>query len=224
MFFTSTTSIQRVSRVGLGVASGDKRWEYAVRTTEAEMCLSPSGWLAMSIVLPDRSVSNGHVDNAAAADYGFSGLLNLDCDTWRLRVSMSDTNDHLVVTLGDTSGVNFAYLDCSDDWNDFDALGIVAIWYTSNGHKYASLWCNGYVMDSIADPATWYPESGPPGTMYIGISDETGLNADCFISHVAYGMDRMSRSTAQVLSRHMGKMARGKNALWEASPGGGGPS
>ena len=208
MFYGNYSSTERIVRAGMSNTSATRE-KYAVRTVSEEVCLSPSGWLAMSVVLPDRSVSNGYVDNSGTGDYGFRGLLNLDCGTWRLRVSMSNTYDHLVVTLGDTSSVNFAYLDCPSDWNDFQAMGIVATWYHANKSKYASLWVNGTLLDSIANPATWFPAYGPPGTMYIGISEVDGTLAESFISRVAYGTNRLHRTNARALSAHMRNMARG---------------
>jgi hypothetical protein len=212
LWFTSTSSIERVTRLGLSAVTG-ARYKYAVRTGYYDITLRTSGWLAMSIVLPDRSVSNGHTNNLGAADYKFLGMLNLDCGTWRLRASMSDTYDQVVINLGDTSGTNFAFLNGLADWNDFEALGIVATWFKSNGSTYAVLYVNGQELDSIEDPATWYPEACSAGIMYIGISDSDGTVADTFISRVAYGSDRMHRSTARVLSLHMKNLARGANPI-----------
>lgn len=208
-FFNQYTGSERITRAGW--PRTDTRYQYAVRTTVAEMCLRPSGWLAMSVVLPDRSVSNGHTDNAGAANYKFLGLLNLDCDTWRLRVSMSDTYDRLVVSLGDTAGVNFAFLDGQTAWDDFAPMGIVAVWEQTNTSTYANLWINGERMDGVSDPATWYPETPTPGTMFIGISAEDGTPAECMISRVAYGTNRINRSTARALSARMRDLARGAN-------------
>lgn len=212
LWFTAGTSLERITRVGV-CADGTARLKYALKTVNAEMVLRPTGWLAMSIVLPDRSVSNGYTDNAGASSYGFGGYLNLDCATWRLRVSMSDTYDRVVVNLGDTAGVNFAFLDGPSDWDDFAAMGIVVTWFTSNGSTFAALYVNGEKTDSVQDPATWYPQTGPAGTMYVGISADDGSVAESFISRVAYGMDRMHRSTARALSLHMKKLARGANPV-----------
>ena len=165
----------------------------------------------MSVVLPDRSVSNGHTDNAGAANYKFLGLLNLDCDTWRLRVSMSDTYDRLVVTLGSTAPVNFAFLDGPTAWNDFAAMGIVVAWEQTNTSTYANLWVNGEKLDGVSDPATWYPETPTAGTLLIGISDTDGTPAECMISKVAYGTNHINRSTARALSARMRDLARGAN-------------
>ena len=209
-FFNQYIGSERITRAGFS-GDGSGRYTYAVKTSVAEMCLRPSGWLAMSVVLPDRSVSNGHTDNAGNANYRFLGLLNLDCGTWRLRVSMSDTYDHLVVNLGDTSGVNFAFLDGPTAWNDFAALGIVAVWEQTNTSKYATLWVNGERMDSVTDPATWYPQTPTAGTLIIGNSATDGSPAECMISRVAYGTNRINRSTARALSARMRDLARGAN-------------
>jgi hypothetical protein len=208
LFFTSGSTPERITRAGLP-SSSDARLKYALKTTSAELCLRPTGWMAMSLVLPDRSVSNGHTDNAGAANYRFLGMLNLDCATWRLRVSMSDTYDQVVVNLGDTSGTNFAFLNGPVDWDDFAALGIVVTWFTSNQSKFVTMYINGVKMDSVQDPATWYPDTVAPGTLYVGISENDGVIAETFISRVAYGMNRMHRSTARALSSHMARLARG---------------
>jgi hypothetical protein len=208
-FFNQYTGSERITRAGW--PRSDTRYQYAVKTSVAEMCLRPSGWLAMSVVLPDRSVSNGHTDNAGASNYRFLGLLNLDCDTWRLRVSMSDTYDHLTVSLGTTAGTNFAFLDGPTAWNDFAPIGLVAAWEETNTSNYANLWINGERLDSVVDPAAWFPQTPTAGTMYIGISDADGSPAECMISRVAYGTNRINRSTARALSARMRDLARGAN-------------
>jgi hypothetical protein len=212
LWFTSTSSLERVTRSGLSAASGT-RYHYGVRTVSPDnnVALKTSGWLAMSIVLPDRSVGNGHTDNLGNANYKFLGMFNLDCDTWRLRASMSDTYDQVVINLGDTSGTNFAFLNGPVDWNDFEALGIVATWFKSNESTFAVLYVNGVKLDSVQDPATWYPQDcAAGGLMTIGT---TGTIAETFISRVAYGDTRMHRSTAKMLSLHMKKLARGANPI-----------
>lgn len=208
LFFTSGSTPERIVRAGLPNSS-DTRYKYALKTVSSELKLNSTGWMAMSLVLPDRSVGNGHTDNLGAANYRFLGMLNLDCDTWRLRVSMSDTYDRVVVTLGDTSGTNFAYLDGPADWDDFAGLGIVVTWFTSNGSTFASMYVNGVLMDSVQDPVTWYPITVATGTLYVGISASDGVIAESLISRVAYGTNRMHRSTARVLSSHMSRLARG---------------
>lgn len=207
-FFNQYTGSERITRAGFGMTT---RLNYAVKTSVAEMCLRPSGWLAMSVVLPDRSVSNGHTDNTGAANYRFLGLLNLDCDTWRLRVSMSDTYDRLIVSLGTTAGTNFAFLDGPSDWGDFAAMGIVATWEETNTSKVANLWVNGEKLDVVSDPADWFPQTPTASTMYIGISEASGSAAECMISRVAYGTNRINRSTARALSARMRDLARGAN-------------
>ena len=222
LFFTSGSTPERITRAGLP-NTAYAREKYALKTTSAELCLKPTGWMAMSLVLPDRSVSNGHTDNAGNANYRFLGMLNLDCGTWRLRVSMSDTYDQVVVNLGDTSGTNFAFLNSMDDWDDFTALGIVVTWFTSEGSEYAAMYINGKLMDSVVNPINWYPVTVAPGTLYVGISESNGVVAESFISRVAYGTNRLHRSTARVLSSHMGRIARG-GLPWVPTfpPGGGG--
>lgn len=209
-FWNQYDGSERITRAGF-TGTGAARYTYAVKTSVAEVCLRPSGWLAMSVVLPDRSVSNGHTDNTDAANYRFLGLLNLDCDTWRLRASMSDTYDHLAVSLGTTAGVNFAFLDGPTAWGDFAAMGIVATWEESNTSTHANLWINGEKLDSVSDPAAWFPQTPTPGTLIIGNSATDGSPAECMISRVAYGTNRLNRATARALSARMRDLARGAN-------------
>ena len=218
-FFGNYTTMERVVRAGLCNTS-TAREKYGVKTTTGEVCLAQTGWVAMSLVLPDRSIDNGHLDILGNSNYKSLGMLNLDCDTWRLRIAMSDAYEQVVVSLGDTSAVNFAFLNGLADWNDFQAMGLVAVWYHGNQHRYCSLFVNGMLCDSIADPAVWFPEITTPGIMHIGLNGEDGTMAESFISHVAYGMSRMHRSTARVLSRHMMRMARGGVPMSYVDPSG----
>jgi hypothetical protein len=198
---------ERIPRIALRGNSDRGKWD--VHTTNAELKLRSEGWIAMSVVLPDRSVSNGHTDFDGASNYDFGGMFNLDCGTYRLRVSMSDTYDRLVVTMGTTAGVNFAYLDGLVDWDDFSAMGIVAAWEISNGNTYATLYINGQKLDSVANPADWFPDDLAAGTAYIGVSASDGAPAEAWISRVAYGTGHMHRSHARSLSKEMQKLCRG---------------
>jgi hypothetical protein len=201
------TEHERIPRTSVYQSYERGKWD--VHTTNAELKLKSCGWIAMSIVLPDRSVSNGHTDFAGAASYDFGGIFNLDCGTYRLRVSMSGTYDQVVVNLGDTSGVNFAYLSGLTDWNDFAAIGLVACWEINNGNKYATLYINGEKLDSAYNPVDWYPDDLATGTAYIGISGADGSPAEAWISRVAYGTNPLHRSYARTLSYEMKKLCRG---------------
>ena len=198
--------------------SGDATGKWDVHTTNAEVVLRPTGWVAMSLVLPDRSihVTDPHTNYAGSPDYKFLGMLNLDCGLYRLRIFMSATYALMAVSLGTTAGVNFAYLNGPPDWNDFHALGIVATWEQNNGHNYATLFVNGQKLDSVADPAAWFPSNLAAGTMYIGISGADGTPAEAWIPRVAYGTNHMHRSYARALSYKMAQLARG--GIVEALP------
>lgn len=206
----------RFDPVPAGTAHDTGKWD--VHTTNAEVALRPTGWVAMSLVLPDRSthVTDFHTNYAGSADYKFLGMLNLDCGLYRLRISMSATYAQVVVNLGTTAGVNFAYLNGPPDWNDFHALGIVATWEQNNGHNYATLFVNGQKLDSVADPADWFPTNLALGTMYIGTSGADGTPAESWIPRVAYGTNHMHRSYARTLSYKMAQLARG--GIVEAFP------
>lgn len=180
-------------------------------STNAEVTLKPTGWLAMSVVLPDPSVSNGHLDYAGVGNYKIAYLLHLDCGTYRLRVTMSDTYDHLVVSMGTTAGVNFAFLDCPSNWEGYAAMGIVATWEINDDNRYATLYVNGVKRDSVANPLDWFPNSLSPSTLWVGTVPGGGnSSADCYISKIAMGRHHLHRKDARVLSAHMRDIARGK--------------
>lgn len=214
--FNIYTEFEYVPRMRYDPDNDVGKWD--VHTTDAEVVLRPTGWLATSVVLPDRSlgIADPHTDYADAAEYKFLGLLNLDSGTYRLRLFMSNTNGRLVVSLGTTAGVNFAYLDGPTEWNDFHSIGIVATWEQNNGHNYATLFVNGNKLDSVADPGDWYPTDLAAGTFYIGTSGANGTPAESWISRVAYGTSHMHRSYARVLSYRMAQLARG--GIVEAFP------
>jgi hypothetical protein len=206
-FTNKYAEFEYITRFGKATTGTRGKWD--VHTTNAELKLKSCGWLAMSVVLPDRSVSNGHLDYAGAANYKLLGMFNLDCGTYRLRVSMSDTYDHLVVNMGTTSAVNFAYLDGLSDWDDFAAMGIVVCWEINNGNKYATLYINGEKLDSVYNPVDWYPDDLTTGTAYIGILGADSTPAEAWISRVAYGTNPLHRSYARTLSYEMKKLCRG---------------
>ena len=218
IWYSRYSTFENVTRNVVPVDAGpttykDAQWFIATNTAQDGPNLTACGWLAMSVVLPDRSVSNGHLDYSGAANYKFLGLLNTEDGTNRLRVSMSDTNDHLVVSIGTIAGVNGAYLDCSDDWLDFGAMGIVATWFVRDATYYAALYVNGQKLDSVAtaSPAAWFPQVATAwDKTYIGASGNDGTAAECWISRVAMGRSILHRARARALSAAMQQMARGQ--------------
>ena len=216
MGFSILSEMEYITRMRFAPTKSAGKWD--VHTTNAEVVLRPTGWVAMSLVLPDRSihVTDPHTNYAGSPDYKFLGMLNLDCGLYRLRIFMSVTYALMAVSLGTTAGVNFAYLNGPPDWNDFHALGIVATWEQNNGHNYATLFVNGQKLDSVADPAAWFPSNLAAGTMYIGISGADGTPAEAWIPRVAYGTNHMHRSYARALSYKMAQLARG--GIVEALP------
>lgn len=210
LWYSIWSTMERVTRLAGPINStSNNRGQWQVHTTAAELALRPTGWFAAAVVLPDRSVSYGHTDFSGASNYRFLGLANLDCGTYRMRLSMSDTYDHLVLSLGTTAGVNFAFLDAPADWPDFGAFGIVGTWDQINQSKYATLYVNGVRTDAVADPADWFPSNSTPGTLYLGVSTAAGTAAEAWISRVAYGRSHMRRATARALSRHLQTLCRG---------------
>jgi hypothetical protein len=206
-FTNKYIEFEYITRFGKATTGTRGKWD--VHTTNAELKIRSCGWLAMSIVLPDRSVSNGHLDYAGAANYKFLGMFNLSCGSYRVQVSMSNTYDQLVATLGTTSSSNFAYLNGLADWNDFAAIGLVIIWEINKGSKYATLYINGEKLDSVVDPINWFPDDLTNGTVYIGTDGVDGTPAEAWISRVAYGTNKIHRSYARSLSKAMEKLCRG---------------
>jgi hypothetical protein len=214
-FFNIFVEHEYITRIQGGVNFSRGKWD--VHTTSAEVQLRRQGWLAMSIILPDKGVGSGHLDYAGGANYKFCGMFNLDCGTDRLRVSMSDTYDYIVVSLGTTSSTYYAYLDSGQAyWDAFAPLGLVVMWEVSSGNKYATLWINGIKCDSVANPATgWFADNLAPGTLYLGVSGADGTPAEASIPRIAYGNTHMHRAYARTLSIQMRNwaMERGGSAL-----------
>ena len=217
MSYSQWSSFENITRAPIPIDLGPTTYSrglWYLKSTNAEIAIKQSGWLAMSVVLPDPSVSRGHLNYAGVGSYKSAYLLNLDSDLQRIRVTMSDSNDRLIVILGDTVPVYYAYLDCLSDWDGFAAMGIVACWEINNGSKYASLYVNGRKLDSVANPsAGWFPRGVTPAQLRIGTDSTTGEGstaADCYISKVAMGNNILQRKDARVLSAHMKTIARGQ--------------
>lgn len=214
LFYNKWTTSENITRAPIPVITGPtvyRRGLWYMTSTNAEVTLKPTGWLAMSVVLPDPSVSNGHLDYAGTGSYKIAYLLHLDCGLYRLRVTMSDTYDHLVVSLGTTAGVNFAFLDCPSNWEGYAAMGIVATWEISNGSTYATLYVNGIKQDSVANPVDWYPTGLSASTLWVGTVPGGGnSSSDCYISKIAMGRKTLRRKDARVLSVYMRDIARGQ--------------
>jgi hypothetical protein len=191
--------------------SAQSRGGWYIETTNSEIIMKPQGWIAGSIVLPDRSTSWGHKDLSGASNYRFLGMFNLDCtEGYRLRVSMSDSNDHLTVHLGTILSATIAYLDFQDDWNDFAGFGFVACWEVVNGSQYTTLYVNGEKLDAgTVTPGDWYAANLTPDVARIGISASSGTFGECWLSHFAMGR-RIHRAYARALSKRMYELARGK--------------
>jgi len=214
MFYTKWGTSENITRAPIPVDTGPTTYSrgfWLLNSTNSEVTIKPTGWLAMSVVLPEPSVSNGHLNYAGVGTYKTAYLLNLDCDLYRLRVSMSETYDRLIVSMGTTAGVNFAFLDCTSSWTGYAAMGIVATWEINNGTLYATLYVNGTKLDSVINPVDWYPLALAPATLWIGSNTGgSSSSADCYISKIAMGRKSIERKNARVLSSHMKNIARGQ--------------
>ena len=187
----------------------NSRSQYGINTENDEIKLGRVGWLGVSFVLPDRSVSNGHQDVDGSGNYRFTGLVSLSSGNFRIRIYMSSSRDHLVLQM-DESGSSFAFLDFPDDWDDFEKMGAVLTWGFSSGQNHAYLYVNGRKLDSKANATNWYPETLSESTFYIGTNGYGGGGAaDCWISKVAYGKRPLDRNFARTLSIYFRDIAKG---------------
>jgi hypothetical protein len=210
MFYNAYSTFENIVHGPIPCYTGPTsyaRGQWNCYTKTSEFAISPAGWLAMSMVLPDRSISNGHLTYAGDAEYGFSGMFSWISSTYRIRMIMSDSLNHPVIQLDD-GGVSFAYLDFGENWQDFEKIGLVVTWGTSNGSNYASLYINGKKIDSVVDAINWFPQNLAASTIYIGSDGLDGAAADCWIPRLAIGRRPMHRSTARVLSLKMRDFAR----------------
>ena len=215
MFFNAYSTFENIVHAPIPCYTGPthySRGQWNCRTTINEFSLGPTGWLAMSIVMPDRSISNGHLDYAGAANYTYACLFTWMSFTYRIRVIMSDSSDHLAVQL-DNDGTSFAFLDFGDDWNDFEKIGMVVTWGISNGINFASLYVNGKKLDSVVGASDWFPQDLGASIPYIGSEGDSDPSpaADCWIPRLALGKSPMHRSQARVLSLKMRDFARTGN-------------
>jgi hypothetical protein len=211
-FYNKFTTFENIVRAPIPyTTTAYQRGQWSVNSSSDVLRIGPAGWLGMSIVMPDRSKSNGHLDYAGAENYTAAGLLSWISGTYRLRVMMSDTYDRLIVQM-DNDSTSFAYLDLGDDWQDWERIGLCVCWGISNGAQYANLYVNGKKLDSVSSPADWYPQTLGTASLYIGI-DQTNSSAaaDCWIPRVALGKQSLHRSLARKVSLIMRDLARAGN-------------
>ena len=204
MFYSIWSTMENIVRAPIPMVNGFvyERGQYQVFTTEGNLSIPKAGWLAMSMVLPDRSVSNGHLNYEGVSDYDFAAMFYWQNFPYRIRVIMSDTNDRLGVQL-DNNGTSFSFLDLFDDWDDFQEIGLCATWGYSNGSEYASLYVNGNKLDSTFSTSDWFPDNLSPSQIYIGVNGNNSSAADCWISRVALGRQPLHRSKAREVSSLM---------------------
>jgi len=207
-WYSAFSTFENITRGPIPGGLSYRRGQYGVYTTNSEFKLSPSGWLGMSISLPDRSDANGHLDYAGASGYGFMGLMSWQSGNFRIRTIMSSSLNHLAVQM-DESTVSFAYLDFGDDWDDFEQIGMVVTWGISGGQNYAYLYVNGRKVDAEASVANWYPQTLADASVYIGTNGSGGSAADCWISKLALGKQPLDRNFARTLSTYFKETAKG---------------
>ena len=209
MFYSKWSSMENIVRAPIPRINTYvyERGQYQVYTG-SDLAIPVSGWLGMSLVLPDRSISNGHLDYSGAGQNSFAGLFSWESGTYRLRVIMSTTSDHLGVQL-DNGGTSFSYLDLGDDWVDFEQIGLVATWGILNGTEYANLYVNGKKYDSTYGTSDWYPSNLAASQIFIGADGDGGGAADCWVSRVMIGRQPLNRAKARMLSGHLKSLARG---------------
>jgi hypothetical protein len=203
-FYSQWSTMENIVRAPMPKfdATYYNRGQYQVLTTNEEFAIPVSGWLAQSIILPDRSISNGHLDYSGAAAQSFAGMFSWLSGTYRIRTIMSSSSYHLGVQL-DNGGTSFAYLDLGDDWVDFEKIGLVVTWGISNGSEFANLYVNGKKYDAVFGPSDWFPNNLAASTIYIGADGDGGAAADCWINKVALGRKPLHRSKARELSLYM---------------------
>ena len=209
MFYNQYSTFENIVRPPIPRYSATtERGQYNVYTTNTDFSIPRAGWMAGTFVLPDRSVDNGHLDYSGAGNYGFCGLMSWQSGTYRIRMIMSDSQEHVVIQL-DNGGSSFAFLDFTDTWDDFEPFSFVVTWGYSNGTNYAELYVNGVKEDSVSGAADWFPQNSAASDIYIGSDGLTGAAADCWISKIAIGVDPMNRSVAKDLSFELMSQVRG---------------
>jgi len=212
MFYNKYTGFGNIVRAPIPrYTSTKERGQYSVNNTTNIYTIPVAGWLAGCVVLPDRSVSNGHLDYAGAGQYSFGGVMGWQAGTYRIRMIMSTTYDHLAIQM-DNGGTSFAFLDFPSDWDDFEPFGFVVTWGIISGTEYASLYVNGEKVDSVYGTTDWFPEVSAPATFYIGKDGASGAAADAWVSRIMLGRKPMHRSEARMLSSKMLTLTRGGKA------------
>jgi hypothetical protein len=216
MVYNKWLSTENTLRAPIPAYTGsltESRGQLYVKSTNAELAMRPNGWLAMSIVMPEPSVSNGHVDYAGVGQYKSAYLFDWLCGIYTIRVFMSETYDTLAVWIYDNVPTTIAYLSFPITWEVFNAFGAVVTWRVDDWYAYAHLFVNGIKVDSAEavplDP--WIPSGLAKGDITIGTQLPTGgTSAECFISKVALGSQVMEKRDAKILSSYMYDIARGK--------------
>jgi hypothetical protein len=211
MIYASWSSMQYILRAP--VNDGQQRGDYIVGTANSDFAIPYSGWLAMSIIMPERSVSNGHLDYDGVAGFSTYGeLFNWESGVQRIRVMMSTTYNNLVIQQDDNTD-NHAYHHFGDDWVDWEAIGFVLTWNKRDSSNYSYLYVNGKKIDTEFDPATWYPTGLSASNLYIG-SDGASLGfADTWIPRCAIGRRPLHKATARMLSLKMRDYATGRGGV-----------
>lgn len=187
------------------------RGQYSVYTTNLDFAIPTSGWLAMSIILPDKSVSQGHQHYDGTSEYNFAGVYSWASGDVTLRAYMSSTYNEIRFVLdyddGITSDIIFS-LGIGTDWDEFEALGVVLSWGISNGSEFGYLYVNGQKTASVFNPALWISQDLSSSAIYIGSDGSGGSAADLWIPRFAIGRSPLHRTQARILSAKMRQYTR----------------
>jgi len=190
------------------------RGQHSVYTTNLDFAIPVSGWLAMSMILPDKSVSQGHQHYDGTSEYNFAGIYSWASGYYTLRAYMSSTHNEVRFILdyddGVTSDIVFA-LGIGNNWNEFEAVGIVLTWGISIGSEFAYLYVNGEKEASVFGRAYWMSQNLSPSAIYIGSDGSGGSAADLWIPRFAIGRSPLHRTQARILSAKMRQYTRTGN-------------
>lgn len=188
------------------------RGQYSVYNTNLDFAIPVSGWIAVCMIMPDRSVSEGHQNYSGVGDYGFGGIFNWTSGDNTIRAYMSDSLDrhNFVIewdngiTSGTISSLSLPY----PKWNDFESISFALTWGISNGSNYTYMYMNGSKAHSTYSVSPWISSDNPSSSLYIGSDGPGGAAADIWIPRFAMGRSPLHRAQARILSLKMRQYTR----------------
>lgn len=192
------------------------RGQHTVYNTNLDFAIPKSGWLAMSMILPDRGITQGHQHYDGTSEYNFAGVYSWSSIPITLRAYMSSSYNRITFVLdyNDYAGTTdtLFVLNIGDDWNEFEAVGIVLTWGISNGYTWAYLYRNGEKQGGSFKHLLWIDDDLSPSSIYIGSDGSPGSAADLWIPRFAIGRSPLHRGQARILSAKMRQYTRTGNA------------